>query len=99
MQVDYNAKTEYDAVNNYKVLQAAFLKLGVDKVKASAPQQTFASHTEAGCKANIMTQSLIDITSAPFLHGCYLGPISTGATHLLDFHLRLGSTRVVSIWI
>jgi hypothetical protein len=39
VQVDYNAKTEYDAVNNYKVLQAAFLKLGVDKVKAPAPQQ------------------------------------------------------------
>ncbi len=34
VQVDYNAKTEYDAVNNYKVLQAALLKLGVDKVSA-----------------------------------------------------------------
>ena len=32
LQVDFNAATEYDAVNNYKVLQAAFTKMGIDKV-------------------------------------------------------------------
>lgn len=32
MQVDFNAATEYDAVSNYKVLQAAFTKMGIDKV-------------------------------------------------------------------
>ena len=32
MQVDFNAATEYDAVNNYKVLQAAFTKMGINKV-------------------------------------------------------------------
>ena len=31
LQVDFNAATEYDAVNNYKVLQAAFTKMGIDK--------------------------------------------------------------------
>ena len=32
MQVDFNAKNEYDFINNYKLLQAAFLKLNVNKV-------------------------------------------------------------------
>ena len=30
--MDFNAATEYDAVNNYKVLQAAFTKMGINKV-------------------------------------------------------------------
>lgn len=40
-QVDFNAATEYDAMNNYKVLQAAFAKMGIDK----------ASHLPSGCRA------------------------------------------------
>ena len=35
-QVDFNAKTEYDSLNNYKVLQQAFLKYGVQKSADSA---------------------------------------------------------------
>ena len=35
-QVDFNAKTEYEALNNYKVLQQAFLKYGVNKSADSA---------------------------------------------------------------
>lgn len=31
-KVDYNAKTEYDMINNYKVLQAFFTKKGIEKV-------------------------------------------------------------------
>ena len=37
LQVDFNAATEYDAVNNYKVLQAAFTKMGIDKVSYLYP--------------------------------------------------------------
>jgi hypothetical protein len=32
MQVDFNAKNDYDMINNYKVLQDVFNKLGVEKV-------------------------------------------------------------------
>ncbi len=35
--MDFNAATEYDAVNNYKVLQAAFTKMGIDKVSYLYP--------------------------------------------------------------
>lgn len=41
LQVDFNAATEYDAMNNYKVLQAAFAKMGIDK----------ASHLPSACRA------------------------------------------------
>jgi hypothetical protein len=32
VQVDFNAKNDYDMINNYKVLQDVFNKLGVEKV-------------------------------------------------------------------
>jgi RP/EB family microtubule-associated protein len=31
VQVDYNAKTEYDYINNYMVVQDVFNKLNIDK--------------------------------------------------------------------
>lgn len=34
--MDFNAKNEYDMINNYKVLQDVFNKLGVDKVSSAA---------------------------------------------------------------
>lgn len=33
--MDFNAKDEYTSINNYKVLQAGFNKLGIDKVRLS----------------------------------------------------------------
>lgn len=32
-QVDFNSRSEYDSINNYKALQAAFDRVGVDKVR------------------------------------------------------------------
>jgi hypothetical protein len=31
--VDYNAKNEYEYINNYKVLQEVFTKQGIEKVR------------------------------------------------------------------
>jgi hypothetical protein len=33
VQVDFNAKNEYDMINNYKIMQDVFNKLGVEKVR------------------------------------------------------------------
>ena len=30
-RVDFNSRSEYDSINNYKALQAAFARAGVDK--------------------------------------------------------------------
>lgn len=30
-RVDFNSRSEYDSINNYKALQAAFTKVGIDK--------------------------------------------------------------------
>ena len=37
MQVDFNASKEYEYITNYKVLQAAFTKIGIDKVTRPRP--------------------------------------------------------------
>jgi hypothetical protein len=34
VQVDFNAKTEYECLTNYKVLQEVFTNLGIDKVRS-----------------------------------------------------------------
>jgi len=41
MQVDFNAKNDYEYISNYKILQAAFTKLGIDKVGVCNPSATW----------------------------------------------------------
>ncbi len=43
IQVDFNAKNDYEYINNYKILQAAFTKLGIDKVGVRNPPATWLS--------------------------------------------------------
>ena len=42
-QVDFNAKNDYEYINNYKILQAAFTKLGIDKVGICNPPAAWLS--------------------------------------------------------
>lgn len=47
MQVDFNAKNEYDMINNYKVMQDVFNKLGVEKVRSQRGASTTPATTAA----------------------------------------------------
>ena len=38
-QVDFNSRSEYDSINNYKALQAAFDRVGVDKVRGEEREE------------------------------------------------------------